>query len=227
MGDIITAQQIRASAKGAVNESNMNSVIVSLNQFGATAGLDKKCRLAQFIGQIMHESGDFRYDREIWGQTPAQERYDTRTDLGNTPAVDGDGKKYMGRTGIQITGRANYQAFHDWCGYKGFNPPDIVANPDLVNTDPWEGLACIWFWDSHGLNRFADDGDIEAVTKHINGGLNGLADRIDHYARFSLVLLGYGPNEVKRFQAGACLVVDGAVGPKTCAALHAALVALR
>jgi putative chitinase len=95
MGDIVTAQRIRAAAKGPMNESNMNSVVVSLNQFGATFGLDRPHRLAQLVSQITHESGDFRYDREIWGPTPAHARYDTRADLGNTPALDGDGKKYL------------------------------------------------------------------------------------------------------------------------------------
>jgi putative chitinase len=226
MGDIVTAQQIRAAAKGSVNESNMNSVIVALDRFGAAVGLNRRCRLAQFIAQVMHESGDFRYDREIWGPTPAQARYDTRTDLGNTPAVDGDGEKYMGRTAMQITGRANYQAFHDWCSAKGFGPPDFVDDPDLLNTDPWEGLACVWYWDSHGLSKLADLGDIEAITKRINGGLNGLADRVDHYVRISLVLLGYLADEVKRFQTASGLAADGVAGPKTCAALHSALLAL-
>lgn len=95
-------------------------------------GLDRLHRLVQFLAQLMHESGDFRYDREIWGPTPAQERYDTRADLGNTPQVDGDGKKYMGRTAMQLTGKANYTSFHEWCEGKGLNPPDFVAKPDLV-----------------------------------------------------------------------------------------------
>jgi putative chitinase len=95
----------------------------------ATFGLDRPHRLVQLVSQIMHESGDFRYDREIWGPTPAQSRYDSRADLGNTPALDGDGdgKKYLGRTAMQLTGKANYQAFMDWCQAKGLNPPDFVS----------------------------------------------------------------------------------------------------
>ncbi len=219
----LTAQQIRAAAKTRANESNLNSVLVALDRYGYMFGLDSLHRQVQFLAQLMHESGDFRYDREIWGPTPAQKRYDTRTDLGNTAAADGDGKKYMGRTGIQLTGKENYIEFHEWCEEKGLNPPDFVAKPDLVNVDPWEGLAPIWYWDDRHLNRYADQGDIETITTKINGGKNGFADRIDHLVRLSLVALGLTPGALKQFQASKGLVADGDPGPKTRAALHQAL----
>lgn len=222
---VITAQQIRAAAKGPVNAANMNSVLVSLDRYGEDFGMDRVHRLVQYLAQLMHESGDFRYDREIWGPTPAQQRYDTRTDLGNTPAKDGDGKLYMGRTANQLTGKANYQAFYDWCVEEGYNPPDFVKNPDLINTDPWEGLVPLWYWQSRNLNRYADQGDIETITKKTNGGMNGFDDRVDHYARLSLVVLGLKPTAVREFQAAKGLDVDGDVGPKTRAALHKALLA--
>ncbi len=222
----VTAQHIRAAALRPVKEANMNSVLIALDRYWDDFGMDRVHRVVQYLAQLMHESGDFRFDREIWGPTPAQSRYDTRADLGNTPAVDGDGKKYMGRTGMQLTGKANYQAFYDWCVKKGFNPPDFVANPDLVNTDPWEGLVPLWYWDSHNLNRFADQGDIETITTKINGGKNGLGDRIEHLARLTLVVLGFTPTQIREFQASKGLVADGDVGPKTRAALHAELLAL-
>lgn len=223
---VITAAQVRTAAKGRVNESNLNSVMIVIDRYGSRFGLDRPHRLAQLLAQVGHESGDFRYDREIWGPTPAQARYDTRTDLGNTAAKDGDGKLYMGRTEIQITGKANYQAYRDWCRKQGLNPPDFVASPDLVNTDPWEGLAVIWYWETRTLNRWADQGDIETITKRINGGMNGFADRVDRFGRLALVVLGYNPTDVGKFQAKAGLDADGDVGPKTRAALHQALVAL-
>ncbi|UIK04990.1 peptidoglycan-binding protein [Neorhizobium galegae] len=225
---VITAAQIRAAAKSRVNEGNMNSVLVALDKFGLGLGLNRPHRVAHYLAQLMHESGAFRFDQEVWGPTPAQARYDTRTDLGNTPAADGDGYLYRGRAGIQITGKENYQAFRDWCRQKGFNPPDFVAQPDLVNTDPWEGLVPLWYWSTRNLNAYADRNDIETITKKVNGGKNGLVDRIDYYGRISLVLLGYQPTEadIRRYQSERGLDVDGDVGPKTRAALHKDLLAL-
>lgn len=235
---MITAEQVRRAAKGPVNSANMASVLTALSGYGELFGLDLPHRYVPFMAQLMHESGAFRYDREIWGPTPAQQRYDTRTDLGNTPAVDGDGKKYMGRTGMQITGAANYRSFLDWCKAKGLNPPDFVRNPDLVNTDPWEGLGPVWYWDvgnpdRKSLNRYADRGDMEMITRKINGGLNGYADRLDYYTRLGLVVLGYGPGHIMQFQtdqkregryAGK---LDGLDGPQTRAAIHLALAAMQ
>lgn len=222
----VTAAHLRAAAKGAVNASNMNSVLLAMNRYGAELGMDKPHRAVQFYAQIMHESGDFRYDREIWGPTHAQKRYDTRKDLGNTPAADGDGKIYMGRTAMQLTGKTNYRAFTEWCRNHAMNSPDFVRNPDAVNTDPWEGLVPLWYWDTNNLNKWADQGDVETVTKRVNGGINGLSDRIDHLVRLSLVVLGYPADGIRQFQANAGTAVDGDAGPKTRAALHKALLAL-
>lgn len=224
----LTFDHIRRASLNAPKEPNARAIIVALDRYGARFGLDQPHRLAQFLAQLMHESLGFRYDREVWGPSAAQQRYDVRTDLGNSPARDGDGKLYMGRTGIQITGKANYAAFRDWCR-ANIDPkaPDFVATPDRVNTDPWEGLAPIWYWSTRKLNRAADEGDAEMITRKINGGLNGYDDRLRRLARVSLVLLGYGPEEVERFQRDAGVnLVDGVAGPKTRAALHQALIRL-
>lgn len=214
---------------------NINSIIVALDRFGAQLGLDQPQRFTQYGAQIAHESGGFRYDAEVWGKdggTAAQKRYDTRTDLGNSPEADGDGYLYRGRTGIQITGKSNYRQFRDWCRAKGFNPPDFVANPDLVNTDPWEGLAPLWYWDTRNLNQYADTGDIEMITKRINGGRNGLADRIEKYERLGMAVLGYDAKDRTSVMAFQRLAqkeghlppgedqIDGDIGPKTRAAIH-------
>ena len=74
----VTLNQLAAMAGSAPND-NMKSVHLSLTSYGATYGLDRPHRLAQFLAQLLHESGNFRYDRELWGNTKAQLRYDTRT----------------------------------------------------------------------------------------------------------------------------------------------------
>ena len=212
----------------AKQNSNANSVIVALSDYGASVGLDQPHRLAQYLSQIMHENGAFNYDREVWGPTPAQKRYEGRKDLGNTQK--GDGSKFRGRTGIQITGRANTTEFRNWCrklmAGTSLSVPDFVETPDAMNTDPWEGLGPIWYWDTKKLNRLADQGDIEQITKAINGGLNGYQDRLNWYARTVLVMLGYGPKDVAVFQKAAGLQADGIPGPRTRAALHAELLKL-
>ncbi len=78
MNVFVTAQHIRAVALKPVNEANMNSVLVSLDRYRDDFGMDRVHRVVQYLAQLMHESGDFRFDREIWGPTPAQARYDTR-----------------------------------------------------------------------------------------------------------------------------------------------------
>lgn len=202
--------------------ANMKSVVEGLRAF--PAGLEQPHRLAHYLAQLCHESGGFRYDREVWGPTPAQKRYEGRKDLGNVRP--GDGYKFRGRTGIQITGRDNTAAFRDWCR-KSVSPnaPDFEADPDAMNADPWEGLGPIWYWDTRGLNTFADKNDISIITRRINGGLNGFADRKAWYVRCALVLLDYGPRAVVRFQKEHKLTPDGMAGPKTMGALHAALCA--
>jgi putative chitinase len=212
---------------GKTSNSNMNSVAMALCLYGPKFGLNLPHRLAHYLAQLGHESGSFRYDREIWGNTPAQLRYDIRTDLGNTPERDGDGKLYMGRTGIQITGKYNYTTFRNWVwAHVDPKAPDFVAFPEMLNTDPWEGLAPVWFWMTRNLNAYADQNDIETITRKINGGLNGYADRVARYPASALVMLGRAANDVRGFQKTAGLTADGIAGPRTRAALHGALMRL-
>jgi putative chitinase len=199
-------------------------VVAGLTGYGAAVGLNQPHRMAQYLAQLMHESAAFNYDRELWGPTAAQKRYEGRKDLGNT--VKGDGSKYRGRGPIQITGRGNYRAFTAWARKLDPKAPNFESDPEAVNTDPWEGLGPIWFWDSHGLNRYADAGDVEMITRKVNGGLNGLDDRIRWLVRVSLVMLGYAPDGVSAFQQAAGEKADGIAGPRTRAALHKALVGL-
>jgi len=232
---ILSMQQIRKMAKGSVNQANANSIIVAINTYGPRVGLDQPHRLAQFLPQVMHESGSFKWDREIWGPTPAQKRYEGRKDLGNTEP--GDGKKFSGKGPMQITGRDNTTRFSKWAKSIDPNAPDFVENPELINSDPWEGLSAIWYWtegnpERKSLNHYADQNNIEMITRRINGGLNGYGDRLEYYDRVALVLLGYGVDDLRQFQEAAKTRgdykgdLDGLPGPKSRTAMHIALVRL-
>jgi putative chitinase len=243
---MLTFEKLKAVAARGAPDSNIRSIIIGL-QYAEQAhlGLHLPHRYVQFAAQVGHESGRFRYDEEVWGKdggTAAQKKYDVRTDLGNTPERDGDGFLFRGRTGLQATGRANYVAFREWCKKKGFpNVPDFEKNPDAINTDPWEGLFPIYYWDNRKLNRYADSGDIETITKRVNGGLNGFDDRIALYTDLALMELGYPATVegLKAFQRHAQKLgripadepgkksqIDGDPGPKTRSALHLGLVDL-
>ena len=137
-------------------------------------------RVAAFITQIGHESGQLKYVKEIWGPTAAQARYEGRKDLGNT--VAGDGSKYRGRGLIQITGRANYLA----CG-EGLNL-DLIKQPWLLEKPQHACMSAAWFWSTKGLNTLADASQFDKITRRINGGQNDAADRQALYARALKVL---------------------------------------
>ena len=141
-------------------------------------------RIAAFIAQIGHESGQFRYVREL-GNDQYLSKYDTGSlakRLGNTPEADGDGQKYRGRGLIQITGRANYML----CGEA--LALDLINQPELLEKPQHACMSAAWFWASRGLNTLADAGQFDTITRRINGGQNGAADRQALYARALKVL---------------------------------------
>ena len=137
-------------------------------------------RVAAFIAQIGHESGQLRFVKEIWGPTAAQAKYEGRKDLGNT--VAGDGSKYRGRGLIQITGRANYMACGEALGL------DLIMQPELLEKPQHACMSAAWFWASRGLNTLADAGRFDQITQRINGGQNGAEDRQVLYVRALKVL---------------------------------------
>ena len=146
---------------------------------GMTArAINTNLRQAHFLAQLGHESGAFVFAEEI----ASGEAYEGRADLGNTQ--EGDGRRFKGRGLIQLTGRANYTAYGAAIG------KDLLTQPELVATDPLLAVdvAC-WFWETHKINTLADADDIQAVTRRINGGLNGLADR-QAYLRRAKFFLG-------------------------------------
>lgn len=140
-------------------------------------GIDSPKRLAAFLAQIAHESGGFRYVREIWGPTPAQIRYEGRADLGNI--IKGDGAKFCGHGLIQVTGRANHALARDKLReIFGSSVPDFEENPTELEAPQWASLSAAEYWFRKGCNDLADIDDFEAITRKINGGLNGQEDRV-------------------------------------------------
>ncbi|MDA8231191.1 MAG: hypothetical protein M0006_07625 [Magnetospirillum sp.] len=137
-------------------------------------GIDTPLRRAHFLAQVGHECGDLRYPEELADGTA----YEGRKDLGNVEP--GDGPRFKGRGLIQLTGRANYTKYGEARGR------DVVTgdNPKLVASDPQLAVdvAC-WFWTTRGLNQWADKDDVNEITRRVNGGFNGLADREARLAR--------------------------------------------
>ena len=136
-------------------------------------------RLAMFLAQIIHESGCFRYTKEL----ASGEAYEGRKDLGNVNP--GDGVKYKGRGLLQITGRANYQELSMLLDV------DLIARPELLEEPPLAvASACQW-WNKRAerLNKMADRGDIEGVTRVINGGLYGIVERAKLYTNINNIIL--------------------------------------
>lgn len=135
-------------------------------------------RQAAFIAQVAHESGGFIYLREIWGPTAAQKGYEGRKDLGNTQP--GDGVKFKGRGLIQITGRTNYEITGKALGV------DLITHPDMLESEELACRSAGYFWKIKGLNELADantQDNFIKITKKINGGTNGLPDRLAYWEK--------------------------------------------
>lgn len=142
-------------------------------------GINTSKRAAAFIAQLAHESGELRYMREL----ASGEAYEGREDLGNTEV--GDGVKFKGRGPIQITGKNNYRD----CSLALFGDERLLDHPELLEQPEHGCRAAGWFWKTRKLNHLADNGKFVAITKRINGGTNGLADREAYYKR-ALVVMG-------------------------------------
>ena len=174
----ITEQQLLQILPNAGRQAGV--FVPVLNAAMGKYGIVTKLRIAAFIAQVGHESGQLRYVREIWGPTAQQTGYESRVDLGNT--VPGDGFKYRGRGLIQITGRANNAACGEALGL------DLINKPELLEQPQYAAMSAAWFWSTRGLNTLADQGEFVKITRRINGGLNGLADRQALYEKALKVL---------------------------------------
>ena len=138
-------------------------------------------RVAMWLAQIGHESMGLKYFEELADGTA----YEGRADLGNTQP--GDGPRYKGRGPIQITGRTNYTQVSQWAAQQGYvqSPTAFVDHPEALASWEYGFQGTNWYWTvaRPNINQMADQGDIEGVTRAINGGLNGIEDRRDRYAR--------------------------------------------
>lgn len=168
----ITPEQLaQILGKTSLGVEFINKKTASLNEVFEKYSINTPLRICHYLAQILHETGGFFYKEEIWGNTKAQLGYDTRSDLGNTPELDGDGKRYKGRGDLQITGRTNYKAISKALCV------DFLLKPELLITEPYCSLCGGWFWDSKGLNKFADTDNLNAITRRVNGGQTGIEDR--------------------------------------------------
>ena len=126
-------------------------------------------RVAAFLAQVAHESGELLYMREI----ASGNEYDGRTDLGNTQP--GDGARFKGGGPIQITGRYNFRMAGQAIGV------DLENDPELIELPENGCKASAWWWSQHGLNELADDLKFFEITHRINGGFKGGDDRLRYY----------------------------------------------
>ncbi|QXG49235.1 glycoside hydrolase family 19 protein [Pseudomonas viridiflava] len=178
----ITAQQLSKILPNA--GAKVGVFVPALNTAMGKYQIITRDRIAAFIAQVGHESGQLRYVRELGGSEYLS-KYDTgklAERLGNTPEADGDGQFYRGRGLIQVTGRANYAECGEALGL------DLIKHPELLEQPEHAAMSAAWYWGSRGLNSLADKGDFLAITKRINGGTNGLADRQELYKRALEVL---------------------------------------
>ncbi|CAD5378483.1 Putative chitinase [Pseudomonas sp. OF001] len=177
----ITEQQLRqimplARGRAAVFLPHLNAAM-------ARRQINTPRRAAAYLAQIGHESGQLLYVREL----ASGAAYDTgalAVRLGNTQAADGDGQRYKGRGLIQITGRSNYRS----CSLALFGDERLLQHPELLEQPEWAAESAAWFWESKGLNALADAMDFSRITRRINGGLNGLADRLALWGKAREVL---------------------------------------
>lgn len=153
----------------------------ALNRTMAEFDIMTAPRQASFLSQVGHESGQLLYVEEL----ASGAAYDTgplAARLGNTPEADGDGQRWKGHGFIQITGYTNHLACARYFGV----PLDSIAA--WLVTPEGACRSAGWFWKIRGLNALADAGDQTAVTRRVNGGENGLAERLALYQKARAVL---------------------------------------
>ena len=143
--------------------SRADTYLPIINGWADHFHINTPLRMAHYIAQIAHESGELRYTKEL----ASGKAYEGRKSLGNTQP--GDGVRFKGRGLIQITGRANYSAYANYCGF------DVVGSPELLERPFGATKSSMWVFDTFRCNELADKDDLKAIRRKINGGYNGLA----------------------------------------------------
>lgn len=153
----------------ASTQANRDKYSTHLLDTALTYAINMPGRLSHWLSQLGHESGELKYSEEI----ASGRAYEGRKNLGNTQP--GDGPRFKGRGLMQLTGRYNYTRYSRFK-----NDPDILSSPEYVSLPPLTVDVAGWYW-VHGasvdLNSIADKDNVTLITKLVNGGYNGLADR--------------------------------------------------
>ena len=176
---ITTAQLMRAVPQ--TNRLRAEEFVNVFNEWAPQFGINTPLRVAHFLAQCWQESGCLRYLEEI----ASGKAYEWRKDLGNVQK--GDGVRFKGRGIIQITGRANYQAY----AKSGFCVGDLMSHPEWLAQSPGCYKSAMWFWWKSNLSELADTDNghnscdvCRRITRKVNGGINGLAQRQYYMRKF-------------------------------------------
>jgi len=172
---MITREMIKAIAPNSKNEI-IDPLVIYLNKYMPKYEVNNYLRVCHFLAQAAHEAASFRTLEEY----ASGAAYEGRRDLGNTQR--GDGVRYKGRGIFQLTGRANYRDIGKKLGYDLENNPTLAATPEI------SVLTALEYWKSRNLNKWADEDNVERITRLINGGLNGFEDRKKYLARCKQVI---------------------------------------
>ena len=159
--------------------SSFDSVFCDdFNSLLKTTGFDQDLTAFKMLmAQCMHETCNFVYMKELGGYAYFSRMYDNRADLGNTRP--GDGARFSGCGVIQCTGRANFQASYDYMHEKmGINDPRVMAEGTAYTADVYPFSICIGWLLNNNYLEVCKTGDVEYATRVLNGGYNGLDDRI-------------------------------------------------
>lgn len=193
--------------KTVISEEVLSQIPETVEKFN----LNTPLRLAHFLAQCAHESGNWKFKvenlnysaaalqsvfRKYFPDEATAAQYARKPEsiankvyanrMLNGDEASGDGWKFRGRGYIQLTGRQNYSFFYTAV------EDNIIENPDLV-AEKYPLLSAAWFWDSNNLNTLADkgdtDSDVTAITKRVNGGTHGLDDRLSKFRNYYKLLV--------------------------------------